>query len=80
MEEEEHQKEEERNGRSAVAKKIPSRCTAAAATKTTAMTAIEHGTAKALERSTSGYPSKNTWQVRKTMVAVRRVLRVLLKL
>ena len=80
MEVEEHQKEEERNGRSAVAKKIPSRCTAAAATKTTATIAIEHGTAKALGRSTSGYLLKNTWQVRKTMVAVLLLVLVLPKL
>ena len=77
MEEEE---EAEPNVRSAVAKKIQSRCTAAAATKTTATIAIEHGTAKALGRSTSGYLLKNTWQVRKAMMAVRRGLRVLLKL
>ena len=70
---EEAEVEEELNVRSASAKTIPSRCTAATATKTTAMTAIEHGMAKAGGRSTSGYPSKNTWQVRKTMVAAVQV-------
>ena len=74
MEEEE---KEELNVRCASAKKIPSQCTAANATKTTAMAAIREPI-MAGGRSTSGYPSKNTWQVRKTMVAV--LLRVQLQL
>ena len=73
MEEEE---KEELNVRSASgAKKIPSQCTAARAAKATATIATRWCTAKALGRSTSGYPSKNTWQVRNTMVAVLLLLK-----
>ena len=77
---EQEQEEAELNDHAASAKKIPSQCTAVAATKAIVMIAIRLPTPKVPERSTSGYPSKNTWQVRKTMVAVRRVLLLLLKL
>ena len=74
---EEEEAEAELNDRSASgATKIPSQCTATCAAKATATIATRWCTAKALGRSTSGYPSKNTWRVRKTMAAA--VLRLLL--